>query len=70
MLTGQEKLAYARLVGYPKEGWLLYVKDNKVFHAKRTDKPYEFQQQELTFTAPAWLPQAVVNEYIKKVVAQ
>lgn len=70
MLTGQEKLEYAKLVGYPKEGWLLYEKDGKVFHAKRTDKPYEFQQHEITFATPAWLPQVVANEYIKKVLAQ
>lgn len=66
MLTAEQKLAYARQVGYPKEGWLLYVNDNRVFHAKRTDKPYEFQQHEVTFTAPAWLPQDVVDNYIKE----
>lgn len=68
MLTGQEKLAYAKMVGYPKEHFLLYEKDGKVFHAKRTDKPYEFQQTEITFAAPAWLPQDVVDKHIKEKV--
>lgn len=70
MLTAKEKLTYAKQVGFPKNGWLLYEHKGKVFHAKRTDKPYEHQRYEVEFNAPSWLPQNIVDEYIKKVVAQ
>jgi len=65
MLTPQETLAYAKMVGYPRDGWTVYEANGKVWHAKRTEKPYEVCVQEVEFKAPGWIPQHVVDEYIK-----
>jgi hypothetical protein len=65
MLTPQQILAYARLAGYPKQGWILYESNGEVYHAKRTEKPYEATRELVEFKAPVWLPQSIVEQYIK-----
>lgn len=73
MLTGQQKLAFARLQGLPKDGYVLFestLEKDKVFQAKITTKPYEFNSTEVTFNAPAWLPQEVVDNYILEQLAK